>query len=249
MGSAVTALRALEAVAARQPMGVSELARRLDISKPAAQRALRTLADEHWIQRSEQQPGRWVLTVKVLGVADRIGQELGLREAARPAMAELVRITGEATHLSVLDGVDVVTIDEIESTEVLRIHWPIGTRARAYAAANGKAMLAALPEDQLANHLPDELDAFTENTITNVGELRRELAEIRRRGYAVQRGELRTDVASIAAYICAQAGQPVASLSIFMPIQRFPADGPTALGRLVTEAAAKISAGLELRST
>jgi DNA-binding IclR family transcriptional regulator len=74
-------------------------------------------------------------------------------------------------------------------------------------------------------------------------------AEISRRGYAVQRGELRTDVASIAAYICAQAGQPVASLSIFMPIQRFPADGPTALGRLVTEAAAKISAGLELRGT
>jgi len=237
-------LRALEAVAARQPMGVSELARRLDISKPAAQRALRALADEHWIRRSEQQPGRWVLTVKVLEVANQLGHELGLREVARPAMLELVKVTGEATHLSVLDGVDVVTIDEVESTEVLRIHWPIGTRAAAYAAANGKALLAALPDEQLARHLPEPMEAFTDSTITDVETLKRELTEIRRRGYSTQRGELRTDVASVAACICDHAGQPVASLSIFMPIQRYPAAGAEPLGRLVAEAAAKISAGL-----
>jgi IclR family acetate operon transcriptional repressor len=244
MGSAATVLRALEAVAGWQPMGVSELARRLDISKPAAQRALRALADERWIRRSAQQPGRWVLTVKVLEVANQLGLELGLREVARPAMLELVKATGEATHLSVLDGLDVVTIDEVESTEVLRIHWPIGTRAAAYAAANGKALLANLPADQLTQHLPDPLEAFTASTITDPDRLRAELAEIRRRGYSVQRGELRTDVASIAACICDQSGRPVASLSIFMPIQRYPADGAEQLGRLVAEAAGKISAGL-----
>jgi IclR family transcriptional regulator, acetate operon repressor len=244
MGSAATVLRALEAVAARQPMGVSELARRLDISKPAAQRALAALAEGHWIRRSAQQPGRWVLTVKVLEVANQLGLDLGLREVARPAMLELVKSTGEATHLSVLDGVDVVTIDEVESTEVLRIHWPIGTRAAAYAAANGKALLAHLPADQLARHLPDPLEAFTAATITDPILLRAELDAIRRRGYAVQRGELRTDVASVAACIRDQSGRPVASLSIFMPIQRYPADGADQLGRLVAESAGKISAGL-----
>jgi len=138
----------------------------------------------------------------------------------------------------------VVTIDEVESTEVLRIHWPIGTRAAAYAAANGKALLAALPEEQLARHLPEPLEAFTDSTITDVDTLKRELTEIRRRGYSTQHGELRADVASVAACICDQAGQPVASLSIFMPIQRYPAEGAEPLGRLVAEAAAKISAGL-----
>jgi IclR family acetate operon transcriptional repressor len=180
----------------------------------------------------------------VLEVANDLGLDLGLREVARPAMLELVKITGEATHLSVLDGIDVVTIDEVESTEVLRIHWPIGTRAAAYAAANGKALLANLPADQLTQHLPDPLEAFTASTITDPGRLRAELAETRRRGYSVQRGELRTDVASIAACICDQSGRPVASLSIFMPIQRYPADGAEQLGRLVAEAAGKISAGL-----
>ncbi|HEY0574054.1 MAG TPA: IclR family transcriptional regulator [Pseudonocardia sp.] len=244
MGSAGTVLRALEAVASAQPMGVSELARRLEISKPAAQRALLALAETGWIRRSEQQPGRWVLTVKVLDIANHLGGELGLRDLARPAMLELVRVTGEATHLSVLDGLDVVTIDEVESTEVVRIHWSIGTRGRAYATANGKALLANLPASQLSEHIPDPLEAFTENTITEVEKLHLELAEIRRRGYSVQHGELRSDVASISACICPVPDHPVASLSIFMPIQRYPADGGEQLGRLVADAAAKITAGL-----
>jgi IclR family acetate operon transcriptional repressor len=244
MGSAGTVLRALEAVASAQPMGVSELSRRLDISKPAAQRALLALAETGWIRRSEHQPGRWVLTVKVLEVANQLGGELGLRDLARPAMLELVRATGEATHLSVLDGLDVVTIDEVESTEVVRIHWSIGTRGRAYATANGKALLANLPASQLSQHIPDPLEAFTDTTITEIEQLHRELAEIRRRGYSVQRGELRPDVASIAACIFPVPDHPLASLSIFMPIQRYPADGGEKLGRLVAEAAAKISVGL-----
>src|SRR5262245_10840156 len=110
-------------------MGVSELARRLNVSKPAAQRALQSLAESGWIRRSDEQPGRWVLTVKVVAVAAEVGSEFGLRDVARPAMRALVDSTGEATHVSVLDGLDVVTIDQVDSTQVLRIHWSTGARS------------------------------------------------------------------------------------------------------------------------
>lgn len=247
MGSASTALRALEAVAAGQPMGVSELARRLGVSKPAAQRALQALAESGWIRRSEEQPGRWVLTVKVVAVAAEVGSELGLRDVARPTMRALVDATGEAVHISILDGLDVVTIDQIDTTHVLRIHWSTGTRSPAYASASGKAMLAALPAGERGSHLPAELDPMTAQTITSRDALARELTEIAARGYAVQRAELRDDVASIAAPVLARPGHPVAAISIFMPAHRCPEGGDERLGALVAEATAKISAGLGIR--
>jgi IclR family transcriptional regulator, acetate operon repressor len=248
VGSASTALQALESVAAAQPMGVSELARRLGVSKPAAQRALQSLAESGWIRRSDDQPGRWVLTVKVVAVAAEVGSEFGLREVARPAMRTLVDATGEAVHISVLDGLDVVTIDQVDSTQVLRIHWSTGARSRAYAAASGKAMLAVMPADERNRHLPAELDGITTHTITSRDAFDRELDEIAARGYALQRGELRDDVASVAAPILARPGHPVAAISVFMPAHRFPEGGDARLGALVAEAAAKISAGLAIRS-
>jgi IclR family acetate operon transcriptional repressor len=247
MGSATTALQALEALAQQQPMGVSELARRLDITKPAAQRALQALADAQWIRRSEQQPGRWVLTVKVIEVASRMGSELGLRDLAAPLMRELVDATGEATHLSVLDGPDVVTIDQIDSTQPVRIYWPLGARSPAYAAASGKALLSALPAELLAAHLPPRLEPMTQQTITDRDGLLAELDRIRLRGYSIQRGEVRDDVASIAAPIVAPEDRPIAALSVFMPAHRFPADEGAAVGALVVKTAARISGSLALR--
>jgi IclR family acetate operon transcriptional repressor len=246
MGSATTALQALEALAQQQPMGVSELARRLDISKPAAQRALQALADAQWIRRSDQQPGRWVLTVKVIEVASQMGGELGLRDLAAPLMRELVDATGEAVHLSVLDGPDVVTIDQIDSTQPVRIHWPLGARSPAYAAASGKALLSAMPTELLAAHLPARLAAMTAQTITDLDGLHAELGRIRRRGYSIQRGEVRDDVASIAAAVAAPRDRPIAALSVFMPAHRFPVDGGVAVGALVATTAAKLSGSLAL---
>lgn len=248
MGSASTALQALEVVASAQPMGVSELGRRLGVSKPAAQRALQALAESGWIHRSDEQPGRWVLTVKVVALAAEVGGELGLRDVARPVMRGLADSTGEAIHVSVLDGADVVTIDQIDSTHVLRIHWSTGTRSPAYASASGKAMLAALPVDDRDRHLPAELDSMTAHTITDRDGLHRELDVIADRGYSLQLGELRDDVASVAAPILARPGHPVAAVSIFMPAHRFPEDQTEHLGTLVTKAAATISTSLGISS-
>lgn len=206
------------------------------------------LSDEGWIQRSLDQPGRWVLSVKIVEVDHEMGRELGLREIGRPVVQELVDATGEAVHVSVLDGFDVVMIDQLESTQLLRIYWAIGTRSRAYAAASGKAILSALPDEERRRHIPDPLEAMTASTITSPEQLDRELATIARRGYAVQRGEVRDDVASVAAPVLGPAGRPVASLSMFTPVQRFPADGEERLGGLVVEAAAKVSTGLGFRS-
>ncbi|SDX66055.1 transcriptional regulator, IclR family [Modestobacter sp. DSM 44400] len=247
MSSAATALRALELIASHQPLGVSELARRLEIPKPTAQRALRTLADADWIQRSESQSGRWVLTTKPLRIANGIGREFGLREAALGPMTRLAERTTESVHLALLDRLDVVTIDDIESTQVVRIHWPIGSRSPAYASANGKAILATLPRDRVRQHLPDKLRALTSETITTMKDFDAELDRVVERGYAVQRGEQRADVASIAAVV-GRPGQPVASLSLFMPAHRFPEAEEAHFGAMVRSASEQVTAALTVNS-
>lgn len=245
--SASTTLRALEIIAAHQPLGVSELARKLEVPKPTAQRAIQALAETHWIRRSDTHSGRWVLTPKSMDVASHIGQELGLREAALPTMTELAAATTESTHLAVPDRCDIVVIDGVESTQVVRIHWPVGRRSPAYASANGKAILAAMPRDCLSDHLPRRLKAFTPQTITDRQQLLVELDATAKRGYSIQRGELRTDVASLAAAVCPQPNRPIASLSIFIPIQRFPEDEEERLGGLVKAASDEVAVRMASR--
>jgi IclR family acetate operon transcriptional repressor len=87
----------------------------------------------------------------VLAVKDasppRRGGGFGLRDAARPAMRRLLDATGEAIHLSVLDGLDVVTVDQVDPTQVLRIHRTTGAPYRACVAASEEAILALHPAD------------------------------------------------------------------------------------------------------
>lgn len=244
MSSTLTALRALDLVAERQPIGVSELARVMGIPKPNAQRALQALATGGWLRHAADRPGKWVLTAKAVDVAAKVGQNMGLREVALPVLTTLAHETAESAHLAVADGVEIVIIDEVPSTQVVRIHWPVGRRAPVYASANGKAFLSALPPDELGAHLPAELTPFTGETITDLDRLRTELGLIRARGYAVQCGELRSDVASVAAAICTEQGRPVAAVSVFLPTERFPADGGSDLGARVRRAAEQISGGI-----
>src|ERR1700746_2108386 len=99
MSSVQTALRVLEAVSERQPAGVSDIARQLDIPKTSAQRALTALRAAGWIRpASEQQPTRWVLTPRALIVGSRAGGEMRLTALVRPLMERLHVDTRETIH-------------------------------------------------------------------------------------------------------------------------------------------------------
>lgn len=232
MQNVVNALRALEAVAARQPIGVGELSRALGLPKSTVQRSLRTLHDAGWIRRAGGEVTRWQVTSKVLQIARTT--ELGLRDAAMPVMEELRQRTGETIHLMVPEGDAVVLIERLETDKPLRIVLPLGIRLPLHASANGKAVLAHL--DRPLGELP----GYTATTITDPVALRAELEQVRARGYADNRGEWRSDIAAVAAAVIGPAG-PVASLSISTPASRMPDDLRAEYGELVTRAAAALS--------
>ncbi|WP_079036838.1 MULTISPECIES: IclR family transcriptional regulator [Streptomyces] len=244
MQSVLNALRVLEEVSARQPIGVADLARTLDLPKSSAQRALRTLHTAGWIRPAGGEVTRWVLTTKALQVGRRATGELGLRDVAVPLMEELRRRTDETVHLTVPNGDKVVLIERLETSKPVRIILALGTQLPIHASANGKAVLASSPAEVIERHMAGGLEEFTETTITERERLLAELTLIRERGYATNGGEWRTDVSAVAAPVLDGAGLPIASISVNMPTSRMTPEASAAHGVLVSETARQVSAAL-----
>jgi IclR family transcriptional regulator, acetate operon repressor len=241
MKNVLNALRVLEEVAGRQPIGVGELARVLELPKSSVQRALVTLHTAGWIRPGPGEVTRWVMTSKALAVGGRAGGDLGLRDVAVPVMEELRRRTEETIHLTVPEGDRVVLIERLETTKPVRISMALGHALPLHASANGKAVLANSRAEVVERLLADELPRYTDTTITDPDELLAELARIRERGFAANYGEWRSDVGSLAAAIVTEPGNPVASLSVNIPVSRLTPDAETRYGAAVAEAAKIVS--------
>lgn len=228
--------------------GVSEVARELQLPKTTVQRALTTLHAARWIKPADRggRPG-WELAAKVLRVARYAGAGDALREAALPVMEELHRATGETVHLLVRDGDNVVLIERIESDHPVRTVQPMGSATPVHAASTGKAILAFLPDDEREAVLAGPLAALTEQTVTDPGRLRAQLAEIRARGWAVNAGESWAGLTAIGAPVLDAAGAPIAAVSISSPSERLPGSDWPRVADLVVDAAARISRALGYR--
>ncbi|MFI1015169.1 IclR family transcriptional regulator [Streptomyces sp. NPDC020965] len=244
MQNVLNALRALEEVAARQPIGVADLARAMDLPKSSVQRSLVTLHEAGWIRPTAQAPTRWLVTTKALHVGRAATGELGLRDIAVPVMEELRRRTDETVHLAVPEAGKIVLIERLETSKAVRIILPLGQNLPPHASANGKAVLAASPAETVEHYLTEGLARFTDASITDPDLLRAELAEIRARGYATNSGEWRPDVSAVAAAVTPLGGSPVASISINVPTSRLTDESRSAYGIAVCEAARTVGEAL-----
>ncbi|WP_067541504.1 IclR family transcriptional regulator [Nocardia crassostreae] len=244
MRNVLNTLRVLEEVAARQPIGVGELARIVAMPKSTVQRALLTLDEAGWIRPAAGKITRWVLTTKALAVGSRAGGDLGMRGAALPIMEDLRRHTEETVHLTVPEDGRMVLIERLETDKPVRTSMALGHSLPLHASANGKALLAFSSPETLEQLLTAELPRYTETTITDPDALRTELTTIRTRGFAVNHGEWRNDVGAVAAAVLNNDGHPIANLSVNVPISRLNNDTEAAWGVAVREAARSISARL-----
>lgn len=244
MRNVLNTLRVLEEVAARQPVGVGELSRALDLPKSTVQRSLVTLDEAGWIRPAAGEVTRWAITTKALSVGGRAGGDLGLRGTALPIMEDLRRRTGETIHLTIPENGRMVLIERLETDKPVRTSMALGHALPMHASANGKAVLAYSDPTALRQLLADELPPYTETTITDPAALRADLAATRRRGFAINRGEWRFDVGAVAAPVLGQDDVPIASLSVNLPIGRLTEESEAGFGEAVTAAARDLGARL-----
>jgi len=237
LSSVRNAARLLKIFLSREEsVGVSDLARRLGLGKSTVHRLLTTLAAEGLIERDEESGGyRLGLVVFELGEAVRV--HLDLHAAAGPVLAAVREQTGESSQVGVLDGVDVVYVDRLESSQTLRLFTETGRRVPVHCTSSGKVLLAHLPPERCAQVLAEApLTQLTSRTITDPVALQAELARVRLRGWAEAVDEREIGVASVAAPVRDRSGRVIAAISIGAPAIRLGAARRRELASVVQEA-------------
>lgn len=243
------ALQLIEALAVKQPAGVTELAALIGVPRSTAQRALVALRKCGWIEFADESRGTWSLTMRALIAAGRATQAHGtLRNIAIPVMEELRRATQETVHLMVRNDDRVVLVERLDGLLPVDQFRPFGSDAPMTLTATGKAILAALPAAQLDAILKRPIPRHTEVSITDAAELRKELRRVKEQGFATTRGGNRSNVGAVGAAILDALNQPFAAISVSGPISRMSAARCKKFGPAVRDAARRISMGVMWQS-
>jgi len=221
-------------------LGVSELSRRLGLGKSTVHRILTTLADDGFVERTNDE--RYRLSIKMYELGQQVAASIELRELVHPALERLRNESGETAHVAVLSGTDVVYVDRLESPQMLRLLTRVGRRRAAHATSSGKCLLAFGAPADVAAVVATGLPRLGPRTITSKSMLDKRLADVRRRGYAISVEEAAPGVASVAAPIFDGAGECIAAVSVTGPVTRLPGERLDQLARLVLSAAASVSA-------
>ncbi|MBK6745321.1 IclR family transcriptional regulator [Ottowia sp.] len=240
----VKGLQLLELLSARDgAAGISELADALQLGRSNVHRLLQALVELGYVTQ-EGERGSYRASLKIWELGARALRRLDFREAAAPAMRQLLAQSNETVHLSVLSGDEVIYIDKLDSPEPVRAYSVIGGRAPAYCVATGKVLLAwrEAPASSLLAVRP--LHAHTPSTAPDTAALALELERVRRQGFAINRGEWRASVWGIASPLRSANGRAIAALGISGPAERIRKKGVRQLARLVVDAAALASATL-----
>ncbi|MHB8529660.1 MAG: IclR family transcriptional regulator [Caulobacteraceae bacterium] len=247
MRSVQIALKTLEEIGWRQPVGVSELARRLDLSKTTVQRSLASLHKSGWIEPAEGTRTAWTLSIRALVTGGRaIESHGGLRSIAIPVMEEVRRRTEETIHLLVRDHDSIVLIERLDGIKPVRVFNPLGGRALLHRTSSGKAVLANLPQAEMEAYLGKPLTSGDHAAI-DVPALRDELEVVRRRGFALNLSSNLPDVNAVGAPIFDARRRPIGAITISAPAERMTEAVCLENAAVVSDGARRITMGMRLR--
>lgn len=225
----------------QRPMGVTELAERLDLDKSTVHRLLTTLVRGGYA-RQESHTRNYALGAQVLVLYDAFQEYLDLRKICRPLLREMTDITKETSHLAVLSGANIVFVDWISTPQVMGVRTVVGRSEPAWCTALGKAILAALPDDDRDAALRGtDFKAYTDRTPVTLDAMGAELEVSANRGWALDNEEFLLGVRCIASAVLDRAGYPVAALGISAPAIRLNIARCRKLGPQINELARRAS--------
>ena len=205
-------LAVLDAFTRERPaLTLSEIARAIGLPLSTAHRLVGELCAWGGLERDDD--GRYRVGLRVWELGALAPRGLGLREAALPFMEDLYEVTHENVQLAVRDGTELVFVERIAGRSAVGVLTRVGGRFALPPTGVGLVLLAHAPLEVQEEVLARPLVRYTRHTITDPGQLRRVLAEVRRSGMAITDRQVTGDAVSVAAPI-EVCGGVVAALSI-----------------------------------
>ncbi len=219
-----------------RPVGVTEIATGLGLSKAVVYRILASLQDRGYVE-FDAASRRYLLGPKCLALGTAYLERTDTRRSVHNALVTLSARSEETATMSLRTGWERMYVDQILPPDDIKMVVPIGRLFPLHAGASSKAFLAFLPEAQRERFFTEHprLPKLTDHTVTDATVLRAELEEIRAAGFASSRGERQHGAASVAAPILDASGAPAAVISVCGPIDRFEARRSDAARLLLEE--------------
>jgi IclR family KDG regulon transcriptional repressor len=185
----------------KEGLGVSELARGLNMAKSTVHGMTSALEEVGAVMR-DPQTKRYKLGFTLLEIGRSAYSRIDLETSARPIMEDLMEKTQTSVFLGILNWDHVTVLDIVESRQDLKITAPVGTTMPLFAGAVGKVFLASLDTEQAAKIVNSKgMPQFTENSIVDSELYYQELKRVRQKGYAVDDEEYILGVRAVAAPI------------------------------------------------
>lgn len=233
-------LQILEMLAySSQPMRLTDIANNLSLVKSGTHHLLQALIESRYVVQ-DKQSGKYSTSCKLIELGSAVLPHLALKQQAEGIMQQLMHETAESVHLSIQNQHDVVYLHKVDGPAPIPFYTHIGGRVPLYCVATGKALLA-YKNDFFIEKIKQNLNPRTSNTIINATQLEIELKEIKKRGYSINKGELKEEVYGVAAPIIDKKGNIIAAIGLSGHSERFTTKTINKYAGLLIQAAQSIT--------
>jgi IclR family transcriptional regulator, KDG regulon repressor len=225
----------------RDGIGLAELSKRVVLHNSTTFHLVKTMVSLGYVRQMKDSK-RYRIGRPLFALAASALDEVEMVSLATPILEELSRETGESAHFSVRLEDAVVVLARTGGKGAFQLTDRAGAVRPAHSTALGKIMLAALTPDQFEQFLARaELRAHTPKSITSADVLRREIAEVRRSGVAMDDGEFDPEVRCAALPVRDFRGQVIGAIGISGPVWRLSMEALQKRARKMRTAADRLS--------
>uniref|UniRef100_UPI00160353F3 IclR family transcriptional regulator n=1 Tax=Thermomonospora cellulosilytica TaxID=1411118 RepID=UPI00160353F3 len=222
------------------PLPASAIARALGLPRSSAYHLLNEMAAENFVVHLPEER-LWGLGVAAFEIGSAYLRQGPLERLARLPLRRLVDRTGEIAQLGVLHGAETLYLLKEQPPRHHTLVTDVGVRLPAHLTASGRAILAHLPSAQVRALFPGPLVTRTGHGPASLRDLRRVLAEDRRRGWSIEDGHVTEGFASISACVLDHVGHPTAAVTVTFHRDSHPEPAWPALAAHVQTTAAELT--------
>ncbi len=235
------ALRVVEVlVHEARPMSVREISEQIGINRTTAHRLVATLCASGWAERAPD--GRFQLSVKFLAIGHVVNHQRRFLDEIRPELAWLSQLTRETVHVGVLDRLEIVHIDKIETLERVGVSSRIGTRGAVHSTSLGMALMAAQEEADVERYIAEAVEREPPLGLTDPDRFRARIAAAHALGFTMDDEDDSIGVRCIGVAVRGPDAQPLFAISVTGPSPRFTRENALRHGPELARSADRLSA-------
>jgi len=246
-GTLGKALEVLDVIAlSPTPMRFTDILNELDQPRGTLHRQISNLVEENLVEINAN--GSYTPGVRLLKLAARAWSQNSFRTIAEPHVRALHETTGETVHLGILNGLEVIYVDKLESKQAVRMHSQVGNASPLYCTGIGKAILALLDDETCRSTIARfNFQRHTQHTLYTPALLLEDIVRIRESGTAQDREEHEPGIRCVAAGIgCSELGT-IAGISVTAPAFRIKEETISSWEKLVKQSASAIEREMNAR--